>query len=67
MTLLDTIDELKKKSVNFGIAVDESSGKATGMITVKKIFENLVLREFLDDDNQVEYRWDQPHEPLESK
>lgn len=27
------------------------------MITLKKIFEKLVLREFLDDDSQVQYKW----------
>jgi hypothetical protein len=29
------------------------------MITLKKIFEKLVLREFQDDDNQMQYNWTQ--------
>jgi metal transporter CNNM len=57
LTLLDAIDQLKKKHVNFGIVIDEQTNKATGMITLKKIFEKLVLREFLDDDNQIQYNW----------
>lgn len=60
LTLLDAVDQLKKKHVNFGVVIDEqSSSKATGMITLKKIFEKLVLREFLDDDNQMQYNWTQ--------
>ena len=57
LTLLDAIDQLKKKHVNFGVVIDEQTNKATGMITLKKIFEKLVLREFLDDDNQMQYNW----------
>lgn len=60
LTLLDAIDQLKKKHVNFAVVTDEqNSTKATGMITLKKIFEKLVLREFLDDDNQMQYNWTQ--------
>lgn len=44
LTLLDAIDQLKKKHVNFGVVIDEQTNKATGMITLKKIFEKLVLR-----------------------
>lgn len=43
--------------MNFAIVYDDNNVKATGMITLKKIFEKLVLREFLDDDNQVQYKW----------
>lgn len=57
LTLLDAVDQLKKKYVNLGVVVGEDSAKATGMITLKKIFEKLVLREFLDDDNQMQYNW----------
>ncbi len=47
---------------------DESNTRATGMITLKKIFEKLVLSEFLDDDNQAQYRWQQLRgEHLEGK
>lgn len=38
LTLLDAIDQLKKKHVHFGIVIDEQTNKATGMITLKKIF-----------------------------
>jgi hypothetical protein len=41
------------------VVVGEDSLKATGMITLKKIFEKLVLREFQDDDNQIQYNWTQ--------
>lgn len=44
LTLLDAIDQLKKKHVHFGIVIDEQNNKATGMITLKKIFEKLVLQ-----------------------
>ena len=65
LTLLDAIDQLKEKNINFAIVYDDNS-KATGMITLKKIFEKLVLREFLDDDNQAQYRWNQT-DPKEGK
>ena len=35
------------------------------MITLKKIFEKLVLSEFLDDDNEKQYRWEKAAEPVE--
>ena len=57
LTLLDAIDQLKKKQVNFALVIDEESGKATGMITLKKIFEKLVLKEFQDDDHQLQFNW----------
>jgi len=43
LTLLDAIDQLKGKNINFAIVYDKDN-KATGMITLKKIFEKLVLR-----------------------
>ena len=39
------------------MVVEEGSGKATGMITLKKIFERLVLKEFEDDDQQLQFNW----------
>ena len=38
LTLLDAIDQLKEKHVNFAMVYDESNNKATGMITLKKVF-----------------------------
>ena len=35
------------------------------MITLKKIFEKLVLSEFLDDDNENQYRWEKAAEQVE--
>ena len=67
MTLLDAVDQLKAKNINFAMVYDENNTKATGMITLKKIFELLVLREFLDDDNQAQYIWQQPGEHLEGR
>ena len=43
LTLLDAIDQIKGKNINFAIVYDKEN-KATGMITLKKIFEKLVLR-----------------------
>jgi CBS domain containing-hemolysin-like protein len=43
LTLLDAIDQLKLKNVNFAIVTDENGTKAIGMISLKKIFERLVL------------------------
>jgi len=59
LTLLDAVDQLKLKNMNFAIVTDENGSKAIGMITLKKIFEKLVLTEFLDDDNQVQFKWNQ--------
>ena len=64
MTLLDAVDQLKEKNINFAMVYDQNNTKATGMITLKKIFELLVLREFQDDDHQAQYRWQQPGEHL---
>jgi CBS domain containing-hemolysin-like protein len=44
MTLLDAVDQLKEKNLNFAMVYDQNNSKATGMITLKKIFELLVLR-----------------------
>ena len=44
MTLLDAVDQLKEKNINFAMVYDQNNTKATGMITLKKIFELLVLR-----------------------
>ena len=44
LTLLDAVDQLKEKNINFAMVYDENNLKATGMITLKKIFEQLVLR-----------------------
>ena len=57
LTLLDAIDQLKQKRVNFAIVVEEGTDRATGMITLKKIFEKLVLKEFQDDDHQLQFNW----------
>ncbi len=65
LSLLDAIDQLKEKNINFAMVYDETNTKATGMVTLKKIFEKLVLKEFLDDDNQVQFKWNQTVEHLE--
>lgn len=61
LTLLDAISQLKEKNINLAMVYDDNNLKATGMITLKKIFEKLVLREFLDDDNQIQYKWTHEH------
>jgi CBS domain containing-hemolysin-like protein len=67
MTLLDAVDQLRAKGINFAMVYDQNNTRAAGMITLKKIFELLVLREFLDDDNQAQYRWEKPGEHTEAK
>lgn len=67
MTLLDAIGQLKVKNINLAMVYDDNNNKATGMITLKKVFEKLVLKEFLDDDNQVQFKWIQSMEYLEAK
>jgi CBS domain containing-hemolysin-like protein len=37
-TLLDAVDQLKSKNMNLAIVIDPKTKKATGMITLKKIF-----------------------------
>lgn len=49
--LLDAIDKLKTEKINFGIVTNEN-GKCRGIITLKQIFEKIVLKEFKDDDIQ---------------
>jgi CBS domain containing-hemolysin-like protein len=44
LSLLDAISQLKQHSINFAIVIDEDSNRAMGMITLKKIFEKLVLQ-----------------------
>lgn len=44
LTLLDAIDQMKKKNSTLAIVIDENTNKSTGIITLKKIFEKLVLR-----------------------
>ena len=51
-TLLDAIDILKNKKINLAVVINEA-GKCKGIITLKQIFEKIVLKEFKDDDIQV--------------
>lgn len=59
LTLLDAISELKQKNVNLAAVLSEDGQKSSGMITLKKIFEKLVLQEFADEDNHIQYKWNQ--------
>ena len=43
--------------------MEEGSGAACGMITLKKIFERLVLKEFEDDDHQLQFNWSMADAP----
>lgn len=58
-TLLDAIDILKNKKVNFGVVIDDSGKdrnnlkKCVGIITFKEIFEKIVLKKFKDNDIRV--------------
>ena len=42
-SLLDAIDTLKDKKINFAI-INTESGRCKGIITLKQIFEKLVLK-----------------------
>lgn len=48
-TLLDAIDILKTKKINFAIVTNDK-GVCKGIVTLKQIFEKIVLKEFKDDD-----------------
>ena len=54
--LLEAIDKLKTKRINFAIVVNEAD-KCLGIVTLKQIFEKLVLKEFKDDDIQANIQW----------
>ena len=56
ISLFDAIDQLKTKKINFAVVISES-GKCQGIITLKQIFEKLVLKEFKDDDIQANIHW----------
>lgn len=47
-SLLDAIDILKTKKINFAILVNDSK-KCEGIITLKQIFDKIVLKKFKDD------------------
>lgn len=51
-TLLDAIDILKSKKINFAVVINEA-GICKGIVTLKQIFEKIVLKEFKDDDIQA--------------
>ena len=51
-TLLDAIDTLKSKRINFGVVINDG-GHCKGIVTLKQIFEKIVLKEFKDDDIQA--------------
>lgn len=51
-TLLDTIDILKSKRINFGIVIKDGKS-CVGIITLKQIFDKIVLKKFKDKDLRV--------------
>lgn len=53
MTLLEAIDILRTNKTNFASVVHHETRKCLGIITLKQIFENLVLKEFNDNDVRV--------------
>jgi len=50
--LLDSIDILKNKKINFAVVVNDAR-KCVGIITLKQIFERIVLKKFNDNDIRV--------------
>ena len=53
LTLLEAIDILRTNKTNFAAVVHHESRLCMGIITLKQIFENLVLKEFNDNDVRV--------------
>jgi CBS domain containing-hemolysin-like protein len=49
---LEAISDLKTKRINFSIVTNESD-KCVGILTLKQIFEKIVLKIFKDDDIRV--------------
>lgn len=49
-TLLEAIDLLKSNKTNFAAVIHQETKKCSGIITLKQIFEKLVLKEFKDND-----------------
>lgn len=52
-TLLDAIDILKSKKINFAIVINDSK-KCQGIITLKQIFDKIVLKKFKDNEIRVQ-------------
>ena len=53
-SLLDCIDILKNKKINFAIVINnDEQRKCVGIITFKEIFEKIVLKKFKDNDIRV--------------
>ena len=52
-TLLEAIDSFRTNKTNFASVVHHETKKCMGIITLKQIFEKLVLREFNDTDVRV--------------
>ena len=50
--LLDSIDFLKGKKINFAIVVNDAR-RCVGIITLKQIFERMVLKQFNDNEIRV--------------
>jgi CBS domain containing-hemolysin-like protein len=49
---LDAIDKLKTQRTNFAIVTNDLN-KSVGLITLKQIFDRIVLKKFKDDDIRV--------------
>lgn len=52
-TLLEAIDSFRTNKTNFAAVVHHETKKCLGIITLKQIFEKLVLKEFNDSDVRV--------------
>jgi len=52
-TLLEAIDIFRTNKTNFAAVVHHETKKCMGIITLKQIFEKLVLKEFNDTDVRV--------------
>ncbi len=59
-TLLEAIDILKDKKLNFAGVFSSQTHKCIGIITLKQIFEKIVLKEFKDHDIRAQFRWNKP-------
>lgn len=55
-SLLNAIDQLRNKKINFAAVVNEA-GACQGIITLKQIFEKITLKNFNDDDVRAGFNW----------
>ena len=56
--MLEAVDIFRTNKTNFGEVFHHETKKCIGFITLKQIFEKLVLKEFNDNDVRVKLNQD---------